>query len=91
MASREWKRREDRKEQKQREKWREKAEKEQGTQGAEADLNNPYAPGTRWGAGNSGQKSEVAILTPCSWRGTCREADPQKGTYLDLLGKLARG
>ena len=71
MASREWKRRKDRKEQKQKqmEKWREKAEKEQGTQGAEADLNNPYAPGTRWGAGNSGQKSEVAITNSLQLEG----------------------
>ena len=60
MAVRERKRREDRK--KQREK--EKAEKEKEIQAAEADPNNPYAPGTRRSARNSGQEPEVAITDP---------------------------
>lgn len=61
MAVRERRRRADRKKQKE----KQKAEKEKETQGAEgADPNNPYAPGTRRSARNSGQEPEVAITDP---------------------------
>ena len=63
MAVRERKRREDRKKQKQKEKAEKEKEKER--QGGEAaDLNNPYAPGTRRSARNTGQEPEVSITDP---------------------------
>lgn len=77
MAVRERKRRGDRK--KQREK--EKAEKEKETQGAEAtDPNNPYAPGTRRSARNSGQEPEVAITDPLQLERRLKRSRSTEGT-----------
>lgn len=85
MAVRERKRREDRKKQKQkqREKQREKAEKEQETQGGEADLNNPYAPGTRRSARNSGQEPEVAITDPLQLERRLKRSRSTEGNVTD--------
>jgi hypothetical protein len=79
MAIRERKRREDRK--KQREK--ERAEKAKEAQAAEVDPNNPYAPGTRRSARNSGQEPEVAITDPLQLERRLKRSRSAEGNMAD--------
>ena len=80
MAIRERKRREDRKRQRE----KEKAEKDKETQGAEAsDPNNPYAPGTRRSARNSGQEPEVAITDPLQLERRLKRSRSAEGNVTD--------
>ena len=80
MAVRERKRREERR--KQREK--EKAAKAKETQTIDtADSNNPYAPGTRRSARNSGQEPEVAITDPLQLERRLKRSRSAEGNATD--------
>lgn len=80
MAVRERRRRQDRKKQKE----AEKADKEKEMQGADvADPNNPYAPGTRRSARNSGQEPEVAITDPLQLERRLKRSRSAEGNITD--------
>ena len=86
MAVRERKRRDDRKKQREKEK-AEKAEKEEKEKEAQADEtadpNNPYAPGTRRSARNSGQEPEVAITDPLQLERRLKRGRSAEGNLTD--------
>lgn len=82
-AVRERKRRDDRKRQREREK-AERREKEKETQVAEViDPNNPYAPGTRRSARNTGQEPEVAITDPLQLERRLKRGRSAEGNVTD--------
>ena len=83
MAVRERKRRDDRKKQREKEK-AEKEEKEKETLASEAaDPNNPYAPGTRRSARNSGQEPEVSITDPLQLERRLKRGRSAEGNVTD--------
>ena len=83
MAVRERKRRDDRKKQREKEK-AEKEEKEKEALADEtADPNNPYAPGTRRSARNSGQEPEVAITDPLQLERRLKRGRSAEGNLTD--------
>lgn len=83
-AVRERKRRDHRKKQREKKKAEREKEKEKEAQVTEAaDLNNPYAPGTRRSARNTGQEPEVPITDPLQLERRLKRSRSAEGNLTD--------